>query len=854
MPLKGQRNKAHKHGKHSSKGERKESAKGKVGHVRGTPGARKAPTLHRSGSAPGSRAIRHELSQNRQRLKREELVQARRLGRQGAPKIVGFLPVGERADQHETRRALEQECGARDHSTEPEVVRAARHHQRFMFVSGPEDYQQQLDVAKIADVLVLVLRVFDTKEAPEGAEIEPDLPDDQSQTTAQTWYSDIGLCIDDEGRELLNTLSAQGLPSICVVLQGLQTIPSAKRRKHISRLHLRYFQSIFTAEQVPKVYTTDGPEHRSVLLRNLSEMRLRTVHWRDGRPYFLARSVRWLDKADPEPGADGAPCKRLSVTGFLRGKPLAANQLVHLTGFGTYQIDYIERHRFHEPLGSPMEREYEWAWCPEALFSCETFKPDEGQESLQFCNVPDPMAGEQTWPTAEEMREAEAKERQAKQRLERGRMRKVKVPAGFSEYQAAWVTGAADLESVSEDEDMDSPTAEAASAAPSQMTKASKISLAAQTDIEDALGGAWLAQDEAMTPEQREKEIARLREASKEDRDYPDEVETPLHIPARVRFQRYRGLESFRHSEWDPNEALPLDYARIFKFQDFKRTKKVALAGAAEGDVQPGDCITVVLRAVPIAFMTCWEQRKGGPLIASGLLRHEQKYTVLHFTLQRNKEYSEPIKSKQRLVLHCGFRKVVCNPIFSEPAKGNRTRFQRFFHPEDKFVMASVYGPTMYQPTPVLAFMPVSKREKEQGIDMPLVAYGRVEPPNADMLLLKKVVLTGSVFKSHKRQSIIRFMFHNEDDVKWFQPVELYTKMGMRGKITKSIGTHGHMKAMFNGVVQQNDVVCMDLWKRVFPKWTTATYSWLAEKPQDEASDDEEEEEQGGGGDVEMQG
>ena len=33
-------------------------------------------------------------------------------------------------------------------------------------------------------------------------------------------------------------------------------------------------------------------------------------------------------------------------------------------------------------------------------------------------------------------------------------------------------------------------------------------------------------------------------------------------------------MRSFRTSPWDPFENLPRDYARIYQFEDFKRTER----------------------------------------------------------------------------------------------------------------------------------------------------------------------------------------------------------------------------------------------------------------------------------------
>jgi pre-rRNA-processing protein TSR1 len=69
-------------------------------------------------------------------------------------------------------------------------------------------------------------------------------------------------------------------------------------------------------------------------------------------------------------------------------------------------------------------------------------------------------------------------------------------------------------------------------------------------------------------------------ERAEHDEQFPDEMDTPSDVAARVRFARYRALLSFRASPWHPKENLPIDYSRIFQFENFAGTQRRLLAEA----------------------------------------------------------------------------------------------------------------------------------------------------------------------------------------------------------------------------------------------------------------------------------
>lgn len=87
--------------------------------------------------------------------------------------------------------------------------------------------------------------------------------------------------------------------------------------------------------------------------------------------------------------------------------------------------------------------------------------------------------------------------------------------------------------------------------------------------------------------------------AASSDLEFPDELDTPRDVAARVRFARYRGLKSMRSTPWDPYENLPVDYARIFQFRNFKKTKSNVLKGINTSGVITGTKVVVWVKDVP---------------------------------------------------------------------------------------------------------------------------------------------------------------------------------------------------------------------------------------------------------------
>ncbi|XP_035241528.1 pre-rRNA-processing protein TSR1 homolog [Anguilla anguilla] len=787
-----QKNKLHKHGKHRTKGEIERENKGRVSVMGLTKKQRREQKkIDR----------RHKASQLRRNKRDSVLTQKRSLGsRDGPPHLVVVVALHDglnaEAVAHllrgERAGGLVQEKAGVTGVPDSFGLVIPRFKQRFIFVNpGRVDLHSLLDLAKVADSLLFVL--------------------------------DYTVGWDSYGDYCLSCLFAQGLPSHVLVCQGVSALP-VKKQVECKRALQRVAETRFPGA---KLFPLDTEEEATLLLRHLGVQKQKRLGFRSHRSHLLAQHASYT----PHPADSATGTGTLCVSGYVRGRPLQVNRLVHIVGHGDFQLSRVDAPPDPLPLlfSTQPKREkgdMEMQDVNGAAVRVLMEADPSHRESLQTEAEVDPMEGEQTWPTDTELLEAEEARKNKKV---------MKVPKGTSSYQAAWIlddgeeNGETDPESEDDDDDdedndntmMDEVEEEDDESPDSGSGCASDSGEEEEEEEEEEVSSTGRDQpgqryDENMDEAEEGEELRRYREARANDM-FPDEVDTPIDTPARIRFQRYRGLKSFRSSPWDPLENLPPDYSRIFQFQSFERSRRRVLAEAAQEEegAMVGWYVTLHIADVPPSVMESFQA--GKPLVLVSLLPNEQKMSVMHMLVRRHPANTEPIKAKQELVFQCGFRRFRASPIFSQHTSADKHKMERFLQAGTPTVV-SVYAPITFPTAGVLLF----KQSPEGTQD--LVATGCLLGCNPQRVILKRIVLSGHPFKINRRSAVIRYMFFNREDILWFKPVELRTKWGRRGHIKEALGTHGHMKCVFENQLGSQDTVLMNLYKRVFPRWTYDPY------------------------------
>eukprot|EP00890_Picochlorum_soloecismus_P004008 jgi/Picsp_1/4608/NSC_01978-R1_pre-rrna-processing protein tsr1 homolog len=720
-----QKNKAHKAGRRAGRSAReKHREKRDVTHRIGIKSQRRNQ----------SKAERLNAAKQVRDKKRAETMHAKRMAAFLPPRVVAILPLSSQANfgvfwnklvyaaQHsgesgDDGNAMEEDVNMPE-ELRPITMVASRQKKIKLTLLPPltdaSDPFAVIDLGKCADTLICLIPA-----------------------------TDADMAIDSAGSQALSILRSLGLPSTLAVAQSGVDSMNLKERSAAKKRASDALSALLPSDNY-KMMLADSAVDFKQIVRHLVETTPVVPIWRTQRSHIIPQKAEFV--RSEKISSSGT----LLLTGYVRNRALSANQVIHIPSAGDFQIEKIEtvidtelKNLENRPGTSKMETE-------EVL----AVSAPEEREPLTRENEVDLLDAEQTWPTEEEIAEAERN----------AAMRRRRLPKGTSDYQAAWIVDD-DFSDISDEDDNDSMPER-----PMEGQIDRNGDTMQNTWIEDDVGTEFDPEEFNRLGLVDEKEAARAREEDSERRAreaddvlYPDEFELPHDVTARQRLARFRGLKSFRTSPWDPKEDLPLDYARVFAFENFKRAQRRALDLAAKVNHNNGPCgadvgmyVCIHICNVPVKSgleivqrVEASSQGMAPMTSAWGLLQHETKLSVLNFSIKKDPGCEEPIPNKEELCFVTGIRSFSAKPIFSTDEHGaDKHKMERFLH-DGRMSMATIYGPIMYPPCPLLAF----KKSSVDG-NFNLVATGSLKSCNPDRVIVKKIVLTGFPVKAHRSKAV----------------------------------------------------------------------------------------------------
>lgn len=769
--------------RHATKNLIRDLAKGKI------EGTEKKPNRNTTHQQVMSKVDRKNQARQIRQLKHQQNVNSSSVfaGQYGAPRVIAVVPLCEDMDALGAIQRLNQAVGAELlwPSEGHMRVRVDRFKQNLVYVPVGQDFMASLNACRLADFVILLLSP--TEEPGE------------------------------EGELLLKTIEGQGVSNVLTMVQNLDTIEPAKKRPQVVTSLWSYMNRFFPIKE--KILSLDAESECSNAVRSLCTTTPKGVRWREDRSWMLVENVEWpgnMSNANTE--------GEVVITGVVRGRGLKANRLVQVGDWGHFQIERITDAAFPVPkkrkadeiaVDEPKDKEVLEMPNEEQDDLAELAPYEAAMEDVDALSVSEApferrgvLLDDHHYFSDDETHLSDAPKR---------------LPKGTSSYQSAWFLGdisdsGSDFDDVVDDEgDLDMDTSALPQDGYEGLDKATLREPTEATPSEYPQSEMFLDQ----SPDDEAAQLAEYRAQRKteanEDLEFPDEIELHPNVLARERLARYRGLKSLRTSHWETSEDRahePEEWNRLLQVPDYKRAKKQVENDSLVGGVHPGKRVHVHLRNVRLNLQQTYDQTQ--PLGLYSLLRHEQKRTVVNYSITLSSDHPTPLRSKDELILQCGSRRYFIYPLFSQSGNtpNNVHKFLRFLHP-GQTAIASFIAPMTWGSVPALFFQPTVSIP---GRPLSLIATGTSLPASTSRVIAKRVILTGHPYKIHKKLVTVRYMFFNKEDVQWFKALQLWTKRGRSGFIKESLGTHGYFKATFDGKINPQDAVGVSLYKRVWPR------------------------------------
>jgi pre-rRNA-processing protein TSR1 len=554
-------------------------------------------------------------------------------GKDGAPRIAAIIPLCSDVSAAEAVRSLHLSLDIEEEVPEAGWTRTNvdRFKQKVQYLVVQRDLLATLDACRVADFVVFVLSANEE--------------------------------VDADGALILKSIESQGLSNTFTVVQGLDKVEPAKQRPSVVASLKSYITHWLPSTE--RVYSLDNRQEAANLVRSLCTTTTKGVGWRDQRSYMFIEDIAWLGGKSAV-SADGTG--EVVLTGVVRGLGLKADRLMQVGDWGDFQVEKI--------VAAPLEptkkvRGEEMAVDADGDGTLD--RPTEDQDDLAEL-APEETLMDDVTNYATSVAPSEKKgvllddhHYFSDEEYEEDQRRPKRIPRGTSKYQSAWyLDDMSDSGSDMEDfDDMDMEDAQSQPAHPADGVEGMDVDGKAMTEG----GPSEYPQSEMFLDPAPEDEAAQIEEYRKsrkneedDDREFPDEIELHPNVNARERLLKYRGLKSLKSSKWETDEDRPYEpeeWQRLLDISDYKRTATKFLREAWAGGVTPGTRVSVHLRGVPLKF----QETQARPMAMFSLLRHEHKRTACNYSISLSSEHEGPLKSKTELIVQCGPRRMVINPV-----------------------------------------------------------------------------------------------------------------------------------------------------------------------------------------------
>eukprot|EP00397_Hematodinium_sp_SG-2012_P009851 GEMP01009948.1.p1 GENE.GEMP01009948.1~~GEMP01009948.1.p1 ORF type:complete len:996 (-),score=245.75 GEMP01009948.1:342-3329(-) len=702
---------------------------------------------------------------------------------------------------------------------------------RLTFFEAPQDVGAQLDLAKVADLVLLMI------DASFGFEMET--------------------------FEFINIMQQHGFPKVIGVLTHLDKFKEPSMvRKVKKNMKKRFWQEIYEGAKLFYMSGLQYGRYNKTETLNLSRFigvtKKPILSWRQTHPYVIGQRIEEEQTEDPR-----AP-RTVHIYGYVYGGRMREGQTVHFCGVGDFPIAAISE--YTDPCAAPvradgkdhkknnatalrsLQQKHRALYAP----GCDVGNVKMDKDAL-YINLPEHKVGF-TVKEGEEEGELQVPEAVKMVRELQGGKNQLEAPTELiiekgnivrRRADDVWADDEEKEEKLAfADEVSDSDDEEGKEYKAAFLQEASRR-YASERSLEDLIYATTLRMEQTRTPSTSSS--WNLFDGDEDETTALSEQSAVNHEVDSNRLTSFGSL----WSEGDLRESLKMRKFITGGVSDDeddgdesggegtreKKTGKDAFGGDEDEDkdIEGGDgakkenpvkvdtseftdalgiaaYAKITLENVPALSVLSLDFPRR-PIVLGGLLPGEMKMGFTQLRIKKHRWNPKILKSNDVLLASVGWRRYQTLPVYSIEDRNNKRMRMLKYTPDHMHCIMTIYGPTIPANSGAL-FIRNFNHIKHYRIS----ATGHALESAPNFQIMKKLKLVGEPLKIFKNTAFIKNMFTSDLEVNKLLHVKIQTVSGIRGEVKKAEGTDGTFRASFEDKILMGDLIVCKSWISVEPK------------------------------------